>query len=139
MENLEYVLGTLHMDLGKLRCVKDKPEDLHRFLIAKKDNVASVYIYMKECEEQDNKDLAKHLNIKGEIIGGGHVFLDKEELWLGGYSEQYGSIPKQEADRAAELLLIEFNRMLEGIEEVIEKIVTKPCEKKLNDFWKKQE
>ena len=145
---LEYKIGKLEMnpekigfrrwevmlDLGdrKKYGLLHAPDDSHLFVVEALENLASIYVASKRYHERVVEQFG--LNEK-HIVGGGGCYINPQrELVLDEYSGDYGAIPKEAAQRFAELILPELQKL--GVE--ISGIAVNPNEFDLRSFWREK-
>ena len=102
----------------------------HLFVVARaKEGVVSVYV----ARGPSHSSIAKQFGLRGRSFpGGGSCYLDGEDkLVLNDYSSSFGAIPKQVAQRFAELLVPELEKL--GIHPT--GIEADPKEERIHPFW----
>lgn len=100
------------------------------YVVERRENELLIYISGSGTR---HAHVAGHFNLEDKnLVGGGNCYVDLEgRLILDDYSGDYGTIPKNAAQKFAELIMNEI-----GVKEGIKVIAVNPNEEKLNDFWK---
>ncbi|MBI2631759.1 hypothetical protein HYW75_02040 [Candidatus Pacearchaeota archaeon] len=134
IEGFEFRVGGLYILLGIFRFSMPEryaQEAEHKFVVEAKNTLLSIYVapgghsYVAGRFELD----------RDRLVGGGSCYLDKEDnLILNDYSNNFGAIPKVVAQRFAELLIPEVNKL--GLE--VKAISVNQNEGKLNYYWKER-
>ncbi len=136
MTDLEYRIGGLKVNPHKLRYMGSDPYCAsHKFVAEALDTAVSIYV----AEKSRHIHVADEFEIPEErLVGGGSCYLDAEDrLILNDYSADFGTIPKEVAQRLAELMIPELQRL--GVE--VKGIVanpTNPNERNLDPYWRKR-
>ncbi len=135
MENLEYRIGEL--DISPTLIKFNGPERLshdadYKFVVEAINNSISIYVR----GGGGHSYVAGQFGIqKDRIVGGGSCYLDRENnLVLNNYSTNYGSIPKVVAQRFAELMLPEVQKL--GVE--VRGIAVNPKESEIHSYWREK-
>lgn len=146
MINLEYQLRVLDIDPHSFKLSEKEDrrrlEDFtklgsgyryiarHLFITHLLNNTLSIYI-SGQCR---HSHVAGQFNLPDEsIVGGGNCYMDNEGiLILDDFSGDYGAIPKNVAQRFAELIKPKLREL--GLD--IKDISANPNESKLHSFWK---
>ena len=130
MTNLEYRIGRMDIDPGRLKFEDSDPyEAIHKFVVEALDRVLSIYI----TRRSRHKYVAEEFKVRGQIVGGGSCYLNsKNQLVLDDFSGDYEAIPKEVAQRFAELMLPELEKI--GVE--VKGIAVNPKESSINSYWK---
>ncbi|MBU4015842.1 hypothetical protein KJ878_06680 [Patescibacteria group bacterium] len=141
MIDLSYKIGGLDISEGGLKLSghhiqrygffqKDGGRFLapHFYLVENQSEVIAIYISGSGTR---HAHVAGHFDLKDDnLVGGGNCYIDLEDrLILDDFSGDYGTIPRNVAQKFAELLLIEI-----GEKKSVRGIKVNPNEKKLNDF-----
>jgi len=129
MVGLEYKTGGLRINPRDLRFDGNNPYYApHKFIVGVSGNALAIYVGLGER----HRDVAEMFNIPGKRVGGGSFYLNCHgELMLNDYSGAYKGVPKIVAQKFAELLLPE----LEKLDVKVEGVVVNPDERHLNPFW----
>jgi hypothetical protein len=132
MVDLEYRIGGMDIDPGMLKYVGADPYNAnHKFVAKALDNAVLIYV----AQGRRHKHIAGIFNVIVNLVGGGSCYLnDKNQLVLDDYSGDYDAIPKDAAQKFAELMLPELQKL--GVE--ISGIAVNPRESKLNHFWRQK-
>lgn len=131
MIDLEYKIGSIEVNHDALRLeVSDSYNARHKFVVEALNNVIFIYV----AAGYKHIDVVEKFRLdKSKIVGGGSCYLNKKEQLLpGDYSGQYGAIPKEVAQRFAELVAQELQR--QGIQ--FKGFVGEPDDFNLKSFWK---
>ena len=132
MVDLEYRIGGIHVNPDRLRFEGSDPYGAsHKFIVEALDNIASIYV----AQGSRHKHVAERFKVSGREVGGGSCYLNGEnQLVLDDFSGDYGAIPKEVAQRFAELMLPELEKL--GVE--VKGIAVNPMEDAMKSFWRKK-
>jgi|SRR3989344_2599290 len=131
MPDLEYRIGgiSIHKD-HLIFSGSDPREASHKFVAEAIDQVVFLYV----AAHKKHRQMANKFNIPDiRRVGGGSCYVNPQRfLVLDNYSGDYGSIPRDAAQRFAELLRIK----LEFLGVTVAGIMVNPDRWQLNDYWK---
>jgi hypothetical protein len=130
MEDLEYRIGGMDINPERLIFEGNDPHDaFHKFITDALDNVVSTYV----AQAHRHAHVSQKYNVRGPKVGGGSCYVNREnQLVLDDCSDLYLAIPKEVAQKFAELMLPELSK--QGVE--VSGIVANPNEYFLNFYWK---
>lgn len=129
MTDLEYKIGRLEIDPERMRFEGPDPYYAsHLFVVGESDDSASIYV----SQAERHAGVARQFDLNDNIVGGGSCYTNpQKELVLNDYSGDYDAIPREAAQRFAELMQPELREM--GVE--VEGIAVNPEQTFLNFFW----
>lgn len=132
MTNLEFKIGILNINPNRLLFEESNPyKAAHKFVVEKQDNnVIAIYVGQKLC----HAEVANQFKLqKNRIVGAGSFYLDYEnKLVLNDSSSIYDAIPKEIAQKFAELIVPE----LEKHHVKVNGIAVKPEEHLMHQYWR---
>ncbi len=133
MTDLKYRIGGIKISPDRLKFGGFDPyNSSHKFVVEALDDVISIYI----AEGYRHSYISEKFSIRGKRVGGGSCYLDNENrLVLNDYSVSYYAIPKEVAQKFAELIIPELNKL----EIKVTGIVAEPKEILMNSYWKKED
>ena len=126
-------MGGLNINPSRLRFDdSDTYNASHKFVVEALDTAVSIYV----AEVEKHMHVAGRFNIPNKrLVGGGSCYLNGEEqLVLNDYSGGYRAIPKEAAQRFAELIVPKLRKL--GVE--IKGIAVDPSEWNLHSFWREK-
>lgn len=132
MADLEYRIGGMDVHPHSLRFEGSNPHNAwYKFVAEAEDNVVSIYV----AGGFNHDDIVKKFGVKGQKVGGGSCYLNGEnQLVLDDFSSYYDAIPKEVAQRFAELILPELEKL--GIK--VDGIAVDPMESTMNSYWREK-
>ena len=132
MADLEYRIGGMDVNPDRLRFEGfDSYHASHKFVAEALDNAVSIYV----SQQKRHAQVVEHFGVRGQTVGGGSCYLNGEnQLVLDDFSGDYDAIPKEIAQRFAELMLPELEKL--GVE--VEGIAVNPMESSMNSYWRDQ-
>lgn len=130
MADLEYRIGGLNVNPGILGFTGSEPYSAnHKFIAEASGNVVSIYV----AEGKKHRHVVEKFNLPNRrLVGGGSCYLNAEEqLVLDDFSGDYNAIPKEVAQRFAELMLPELEKL--GVR--VNGIAVNPKKYFMNSYW----
>ncbi|MFH1072277.1 MAG: hypothetical protein V1743_02510 [Nanoarchaeota archaeon] len=129
MADLEYRIGGMDIKPDRLRFEGlDSYEARHKFVVEARGNEVAIYV----TQGRSHKNVTERFDILENKVGGGSCYLNGEnQLVLDDFSGVYKAIPKEVAQRFAELILPELEKL--GVE--VNGIAVNPFESRMNPYW----
>lgn len=130
MACLEYKIGGLNIDANGIFEESAPFNSRHKFVVSVDSGVA--YIYVSKCFSHSEIVWRFNLDDK-KIYGGGDIYVDySENLVLGAFSGKFDAVPKEVAEKFAQLIcpyLKQQNIKVEGVK-------ASPNELLLHQYWR---
>lgn len=132
MADLEYLIGGLNLCAERLGFAGSDPYGAaHKFVARAQGDKVSIYV----SEGKGHKDVVSKFSLSpGGIVGGGSCYLDvKGRLTINDFSGSYNAIPKEAAQKFAELIKPEIEKL--GMK--VNDVAVNPSNLGLHSFWNK--
>lgn len=132
MEKLEYKIGRLNISLGNLLFTGTKPYEAgHKFVVESLKDTVLIYV----TKATTHRSVADYFNLEELKVGGGSFYLNTErDLVLNDFSSEYNAIPKEAAQKFAELIVPQLEKL--GVE--VRGIAVDPKEIDAHWFWEEK-
>lgn len=129
-DSLEFRIGGLKIVPYELAYHGSNPyKACHKFVVESANNAAVIYVAVGDSHPRISQKF--NLN-KDRLVGGGSCYIDKDgRLVLNDFSGNYGGIPKEAAQKFAELIVLELKK--QGIK--TSGINANPKETRIHLFW----
>lgn len=131
MTNLEYKIGGLNIDPNRIYFEENNPYlSAHKFIVLVNSGIASIYV----SKANEHREIVYHFNLdKTKIYGGGDIYLDySNNLALTAFSAKFNAIPKEVAQKFAELLIPELKKK----KLIINGLNAHPNELLIHEYWR---
>jgi hypothetical protein len=130
MPDLEYKIGGLNIDTKRIHFYEEEPYDAaHLFVVQSLEDSVLIYVTHMGAHNLVAREFALDEEM---LVGGGSCYVNgKKELVLDDYSGDYGAILVFAAQRFAEMIRPELDRL--GVE--VRGVFANP-DSRMNSFWK---